>query len=52
MKPHLGEKYANQIELWFCLTNYAVHNGYPIKVTKSSSTRLQAKCGLDNKGKS
>nr|KAJ0207769.1 hypothetical protein LSAT_V11C500254770 [Lactuca sativa] len=51
MKPHFGEKYANQTELRFCLTNYAVHNGYPIKVTKSSSTRLQAKCGLDNKGK-
>ncbi|CAH1425670.1 unnamed protein product [Lactuca virosa] len=51
MKPHLGEKYANQTELRFCLTNYAVHNGYPIKVTKSSSIRLQTKCGLDNKGK-
>ncbi|CAH1452953.1 unnamed protein product [Lactuca virosa] len=31
MKQHLGEKYANQIELRFRLTNYAVHNGYPIK---------------------
>nr|KAJ0207775.1 hypothetical protein LSAT_V11C500254240 [Lactuca sativa] len=51
MKPHLGEKYANQIVLRFCLTTYAVHNGYLIKVTKSSSTRLQVKCGLDNKGK-
>ncbi|XP_023741187.1 uncharacterized protein LOC111889284 [Lactuca sativa] len=39
MKPHLGEKYANQTELRFYLTNYAVHNGYPIEVTKSSSTR-------------
>nr|KAJ0213062.1 hypothetical protein LSAT_V11C400179330 [Lactuca sativa] len=43
MEPHLGEK--------FCLTNYAMHNGYLIKVTKFSITRLQEKCGLDNKGK-
>ncbi|KAL4581654.1 hypothetical protein LXL04_006180 [Taraxacum kok-saghyz] len=51
MKPHLGERYANIDQLRFCLTNYAVTNGYLIKVTKSSSIRLQAKCGYDNKRK-
>ncbi|KAL4572776.1 hypothetical protein LXL04_019561 [Taraxacum kok-saghyz] len=39
------------VELKFCLTNYAVSNGYPICITKSSSFRLQAKCGFDKKGK-
>ncbi|KAL4571792.1 hypothetical protein LXL04_018557 [Taraxacum kok-saghyz] len=51
MKPHLGERYGNIDQLRFCLTNYAVANGYPIKITKSSSIRLQAKCGYDNKRK-
>ena len=51
MKPHLGERFCNIQELRFCLTNYAVSNGYPICITKSSSIRLQAKCGFDKKGK-
>ena len=50
MKPHLGERFASQEELRFCFTNYAVRNGYPIKITKSSSERLQAKCGKDRRG--
>ncbi|KAL4562220.1 hypothetical protein LXL04_034418 [Taraxacum kok-saghyz] len=50
MKPHIGERFACQDELRFCLTNYAVRNGYPIKITKSSSERLQAKCGKDKRG--
>ncbi|KAL4581763.1 hypothetical protein LXL04_006291 [Taraxacum kok-saghyz] len=45
MKPHLGERFASREELRFCLTNYAVRNGYPIKITK-----LQAKCGKDRTG--
>ena len=51
MKPHLGERFANQEQLRFCLTNYAVQNGYPIRVVKSSLDRLQAKCGTDKDGK-
>ncbi|KAL4581246.1 hypothetical protein LXL04_017456 [Taraxacum kok-saghyz] len=50
VKPHLGERYANIEELRFCLTNYAVANGYPLTVTKSSRERLQVKCGTDKKG--
>ena len=50
MKPHLGERYANIEELRFCLTNYTVADGYPLKVTKSSRERLQVKCGTDKKG--
>jgi len=52
MKPHFGERFSNQEQLRFCLTNYGVANGYPIRVVKSSATRLQAKCGTDRKGKS
>lgn len=51
MKPHFAERFANKDELRFCLTNYAVANGYPIKVVKSANDRLQAKCGVDKKGK-
>lgn len=49
MKPYLGKIFANQEELRFCFTNYAIGNKYPIKVTKSSTERLQAKCGIDKK---
>ncbi|KAL4583460.1 hypothetical protein LXL04_008033 [Taraxacum kok-saghyz] len=35
--------------LKFCLTNYAVSNGYPISIIKSSFQRVQAKCGFDSK---
>ncbi|KAL4590942.1 hypothetical protein LXL04_003889 [Taraxacum kok-saghyz] len=49
MKPHLGERFPCQEELRFCLTNYAVRNGYPINITKSSSERLQAKYGKDRR---
>ena len=51
MQPHYCERYGSFEELRFCLTNYAVANGYPIRITKSSSLRLQAKCGVDSKGK-
>ncbi|KAL4582672.1 hypothetical protein LXL04_007230 [Taraxacum kok-saghyz] len=47
----LEDSDPNNVELKFCLTNYAVSNGYPICITKSSSLRVQAKCGFDNKGK-
>ncbi|KAL4567180.1 hypothetical protein LXL04_022755 [Taraxacum kok-saghyz] len=47
----LEDSDPDDVELKFCLTNYAVSNGYPICITKSSSFRLQAKCGFDKKGK-
>lgn len=41
VKPHVGEMYATIQELWSCLTNYAIMNGYPNKIVKSFTKILQ-----------
>ncbi|KAL4583607.1 hypothetical protein LXL04_008185 [Taraxacum kok-saghyz] len=45
MKPILGERYGSAHQLKTCLTNYAIHKGYSIRVVKCDSGRLVARCG-------
>ena len=45
MKPILGERYESAHQLKTCLTNYAIHKGYSIRVVKCDSVRLVARCG-------
>nr|KAJ0225030.1 hypothetical protein LSAT_V11C100038120 [Lactuca sativa] len=55
IQPNLGFHdpfhllYANQIELRFCLTNYVVHNGYPIKASWMNKEKSFQIKGLTNK---
>ena len=45
MKPRLGEKYENPGQLRYCVTNYAIANGYQLYFAKNGNVRLLVKCG-------
>ncbi|CAH1423016.1 unnamed protein product [Lactuca virosa] len=47
MKPVLGERYESPHKLKFCLTNYSISRGYPIRFKKCDSVRLVAVCASD-----
>ncbi|KAJ9562064.1 hypothetical protein OSB04_007224 [Centaurea solstitialis] len=50
MKPSLGEKYENPTQLKFCVTNYAIANGYQLRFDKCDSKRVVVRCGLKRDG--
>ncbi|KAJ9547109.1 hypothetical protein OSB04_019652 [Centaurea solstitialis] len=45
MKPRLWEKYENPGQLRYCVTNYAIANGYQLYFAKNDNVRLLVKCG-------
>lgn len=45
MEPKVGDMFESPAQLKFCVTNYAVANGFQIYFQKCDNTRIVARCG-------
>lgn len=45
MKPMVGDMFESPAQLKYCVTNYAVSNGYSIYFEKCDNNRIVARCG-------